>query len=92
MGLEQMRIAAACPSQGETVAPDWELGKERAQFSELEYPEHGVGGGVIVQMLQTLALKEIFLIFWNEHFSICSLSLGQFSLNCCFKEIIAVSS
>lgn len=48
----------------DTVAPNWELGgRGRPIFfvapAELEYPEHAVRDRVIVQMLQTLALKEI---------------------------------
>lgn len=66
MGLEQMGMVATCPSQGETVAPDWELGERGSPIiwvvpAELEYPQHCVESGVIVWMLQTLALNEIFL-------------------------------
>ena len=77
MGLEQMRMVAASPSQGETVAPDWELGERGSPIiwvvpAELEHPEHWVESGGIVQMLQTLALNEIFSFFLNEYFSISS--------------------
>jgi len=31
--MEEMRTLAGCLSQGETVAPEWELGDERASSS-----------------------------------------------------------
>ena len=68
MGLEQIRMVAASPSQGETVAPDWELGERGSPIiwvvpAELECPEHCVESGGIVQMLQILALNKIFSFF-----------------------------
>lgn len=59
-----MRELAACTFQSESVASDWELGGRGSPIflvalAALKYPEHRVGGGVIVEKLQMLALKEI---------------------------------